>query len=62
MNAAAERLRVAEESVLAASAAAMEARTAYRRTLARQEALVTLHDSWQKAQQGRRARLEEQEV
>jgi hypothetical protein len=48
MTAAAEQLRVAEDSVSSALAAAMEARTAYRRSLARQEALTTLQASWRK--------------
>jgi hypothetical protein len=40
----------------------MEARAIYRRTLARQDALLTLQASWRKAQGQRVLRLEEQEA
>jgi hypothetical protein len=53
MTAAAEQLRVAEDSVSCALTAAMAARTAYRRSLARQEALMTLQTSWRKREWAR---------
>jgi hypothetical protein len=52
----------ADELLAAASCAAMEARAIYRRTLARQDALLTLQASWKKAQKQRMLRLEEQEA
>jgi len=59
---AAKALVDADELLAAASAAAMEARAVYRRTLARQDALMTLQASWRKAQGQRVLRLEEQEA
>jgi hypothetical protein len=52
----------ADELLAAASSAATEARVIYRRTLARQDALLTLQASWRKAQGQRMLRLEEQEA
>lgn len=52
----------ADELFAAASSAAMEARVAYRRTVARQDALLTLQAGWRKAQGQRMLRLEEQEA
>jgi hypothetical protein len=60
--AAAKALAEADELLAAASSAAMEARAIYRRTLARQDALLTLQASWRKAQGQRALRLEEQEA
>jgi hypothetical protein len=59
---AAKALAQADELLAAASSAAMEARVIYRRTLARQDALLTLQASLQKAQGQRVLRLEEQEA
>jgi hypothetical protein len=59
---AAKGLSDSDELLAAASAAAMQARSAYRRTLARQDALLTLQASWLKAQAQRVLRLEEQEA
>src|SRR5882724_9991798 len=59
---AAKALVDADELLAAASAAAMEARAVYRRTLARQDALMMLQASWRKAQGQRVLRLEEQEA
>jgi hypothetical protein len=59
---AAKALADADELLAAASSAAMEARAIYRRTLARQDALLTLQTTWQKAQRHRGLRLEEQEA
>jgi len=58
----AKALADADELLVAASSAAMEARAIYRRTLARQDALLTLQTSWRKAQGQRMLRLEEQEA
>jgi hypothetical protein len=58
----ADALAVAEASFSAASAAAAEARSVYRRTLARQDALVTLAASWRKDEMKRIAQREEQEA
>jgi hypothetical protein len=52
----------ADELLAAASSAAVEARVKYRRTLARQDALLTLQASWRKAQGQRMLRLEEQQA
>jgi hypothetical protein len=52
----------ADELLATASSAATEARVIYRRTLARQDALLTLQASWRKAQGQRMLRLEEQEA
>jgi hypothetical protein len=52
----------ADGLLAAASSAAMEARVTYRRTLARQDALLALQASWDKAQGQRMLRLEEQEA
>ncbi|MFL6604246.1 MAG: hypothetical protein ACJ8R9_23340 [Steroidobacteraceae bacterium] len=60
--AAEEGLAQVDELLAAASAAALEARATYRRTLARQDALQTLRASWKKAQGQRMLRLEEQEA
>jgi Tfp pilus tip-associated adhesin PilY1 len=62
VTAAARALSVSDELLAAASAAAMQARSVYRRTLARQDALLTLQASWLKAQGQRVLRLEEQEA
>ena len=59
---AAKALANSDELLAAASAAAMQARSVYRRTLARQDALLTLQASWLKAQGQRLLRLEEQEA
>jgi hypothetical protein len=59
---AAKALADADELLATASAAAVEARAIYRRTLARQDALQTLQASWRKAQGQRMLRLEEQEA
>jgi hypothetical protein len=58
----AKALADADELLVTASSAAMEARAIYRRTLARQDALLTLQASWDKAQGRRMLRLEEQEA
>jgi len=60
--AAQKALAGADELLAAAASAAMEARAVYRRTLARQDALLTLQMSWRKAQGQRMLRLEEQEA
>ena len=52
----------ADGLLAAASSAAMEARVTYRRTLARQDALLALQASWDKAQGQRMLRLEELEA
>jgi len=57
----AKTLAAADDLLAAASSAAMEARAIYRRTLARQDALLTLQASWRKEQRQRVLRLEEQE-
>ena len=62
VTAAAKALGDSDELLAAASAAAMQARSVYRRTLARQDALLTLQASWLKAQGQRVLRLEEQEA
>jgi len=62
VTAAAKALSDSDELLAAASAAAMQARSVYRRTLARQDALLTLQASWLKAQGQRVLRLEEQEA
>ena len=62
VTAAAKALSDSDELLVAASAAAMQARSVYRRTLARQDALLTLQASWLKAQGQRMLRLEEQEA
>jgi hypothetical protein len=59
---AGKALADADELLAAADAAAMEVRATYRRTLARQDALLTLQASWRKAQGRRLLRLEEQEA
>jgi hypothetical protein len=62
MTEATEELAGAEEKVTSASAAAVEARTAYRRALARQDALSTLQAGCRKAQAVKALRLEEQDA
>jgi Tfp pilus tip-associated adhesin PilY1 len=62
VTAAAKALSDSDELLAAASAAAMQARSVFRRTLARQDALLTLQASWLKAQGQRVLRLEEQEA
>lgn len=55
-------LAEAEGLLAAASSAAVEARAIYRRTIARQDALMTLQAGWRKARGQRMLRLEEQEA
>ena len=62
MTEASAELAAAEEKVAVALAAAAEARTAYRRILARQDALSNLQAAYKKAQAKRVLRLEEQEA
>jgi hypothetical protein len=62
MGEASAEFAAAEEKVTSASAAAVEARMAYRRALARQDALSTLEAAYRKAQVTKALRLEEQEA
>jgi hypothetical protein len=58
----AQSLVASNDLVTAADAAAAGARTAYRRTLARQDALIALQKSLRKTEMQRVQRLEEQEA
>ena len=55
-------LELAETNLASAVIAAAEARALYRRTLARQDALLTLSATWSAAERRRQARREEQEA
>jgi hypothetical protein len=60
--AAARAVTAAEDSVASAETAAAGARMTYRRTLARQDALLSLQANWRKSDVQRSLRLEEQEA
>jgi hypothetical protein len=58
----AQALVAAEDLLTAAEATAAGARATYRRTLARQDALLSLQASWRKTDAQRSLRLEEQDA
>jgi hypothetical protein len=60
--ATARAVTAAEDSVASAETAAAGARMTYRRTLARQDALLSLQANWRKSDVQRSLRLEEQDA